>query len=200
MAVEPPPPVITRSPETQALLELAAATSRTDAAWEALHAADVARIRADEEYQLAHQQLAGAIATVTDVLGPAWPLASPPARKRVLVDEPSLGEELQEAHETTAVAAALRDDRLGEEPDDAPEVVTRRPEPKPAAGGGPGRPAYVARMLNAMVDAGGDFTVAADALQIKRSSLVGSMSVLRSRTDLTEAEAAAIARTRVRKA
>jgi hypothetical protein len=121
-------------------------------------------------------------------------------RERDLVDAPALAQELVDAREDAAVAAALRDDRLGDEPDDAPEIVTRRPEPKPAAGGGPGRPAYVARMLEAMVAAGGDFTAAAEALQIKRSSLVGSMSVLRARTDLTEAEAAAIARTRVRKA
>src|SRR6185369_11022371 len=39
-------PAVQRSPETQALLDLAAATSRTDAAWLAFEAADTARILA----------------------------------------------------------------------------------------------------------------------------------------------------------
>jgi hypothetical protein len=61
---------------------------------------------------------------------------------------------------------------------------------------GTGRPAYVQRMLDALVEANGDFTTAARTIGLKRSSLVGSMSKLRAREDLTDAERVVVARKR----
>lgn len=57
-------------------------------------------------------------------------------------------------------------------------------------------PAYVRRMVDAMVEAKGDRPTAARSLGIKLESLVGSLSAVRARTDLTAAERAAVAVTR----
>lgn len=96
----------------------------------------------------------------------------------------------------------------------APEYSDVMPEPVPtpaarmaklaaaradaAAGGGPetDRQPWIARMLEALVATEGDFTEAAARLGIKRSSLAGSMGRLRTRTDLTDAERAVVARKR----
>jgi hypothetical protein len=160
----------------------AAAPTRSDR--RCLHAADVAREARQDEEASSRTKARWGDPTAADVLGlPA-----------VDVDE-----ELEDPEGPVVESASDHAETIPAGEPGRTAAETRRAVA--AAGGGPGRPAYVARMLEAMVAAGGDFTAAAEALRIKRSSLVGSMSVLRSRTDLTEAEAAiAIARTRVRKA
>lgn len=110
-----------RSPESQALADLTAAASRTDAAWERFHTADVERILAEEEYELARRDLARAIAAVGEAM----------ALERAdieLPEPPADGHERYTGRGTT-IDEAIADLGLptAEPADDAPEVVTRPP-------------------------------------------------------------------------
>lgn len=199
------PPAVP-DPRYEALDELqSAALAAQDALSE--RAGAQARLEAaDAAWNAARDRLQQAQERVSGWFGRAA-AETAPERARVVVDEPALAEELAGAREDAAVAAALRDDRLGEPEDHVAEpqptadraatfAAFARDRADAAAGGGPGRPAYVSRMLAALVEADGDFTAAATALGVKRTSLIGSMSKLRGRTDLSTAERAAVARKR----
>jgi hypothetical protein len=152
--MEDPAPASARSPETQALLDLAAATSRTDAAWLAYDGASTARIRAEEEYELARRALVRAIASVNGVFALQGDQALPPddghahyAGRGSSIDEAlaDLGRSLPVDRPNGATnvpgiipsgpAADGYDPASERQPspaDEAPEVVTRPPE-TPAA-------------------------------------------------------------------
>ena len=104
-----------------------------------LEAADAAWDAARDRLQQAQERVSGWFGS--DAAETA------PERARVVVDEPALAEELADAREDAAVAAALRDDRLGEPEDRVPHpaadraatfAVFARDRADAAAGGGSG--------------------------------------------------------------
>lgn len=160
VAIDPPPPVESRSdleqdppidPFATALWAVRDAADEAAEAWSMRVEAEQRWRGAEAAFRASVEALAQPIRP--DVLAAIEQLRTPPERTRVVVDEPALEEEYQAAREDEAVSAALRDDRLDEPSDDAPEIVTRRAEPEPigqpgltaaetrraAAGGGPGR-------------------------------------------------------------
>lgn len=83
-------------------------------------------------------------------------------------------------------------------PNDAADTASRaaRQPERAEAGVANGRPPYVDRLLRALVELKGDRRAAADMLGIQLDSLVGTLSRIRTRTDLTLAERSVIASSR----
>lgn len=74
-----------------------------------------------------------------------------------------------------------------------PAAPAKPPRAKPVAGA---MPPFLRRMLDALVETNGDRDAAAAKVGIKSGSLAGSLSRLRNRPDLTDAERAALLPTR----
>lgn len=167
MAIEPPPEIPVESPShlEQDPPPPVLADSRLNALRAVVVAVDEL-VAATEAYHAAGARLAAAEQAVEEAWGRApwrpkgWTnipeiIPEPAARERVPVDEDvALAYDRQAALEDAVVAAALRDDRLGDDPaDDAPAIVARRPDAPTELAGEPGRTAAETR--RAAVAAGG---------------------------------------------
>lgn len=179
------PPAVP-DPRYEALDELqSAALAAQDALSE--RAGAQARLEAaDAAWDAARDRLQQAQERVSGWFGRAPAAETAPERARVVVDEPALAEELADAREDAAVAAALRDDRLGELEDRVAEphptadraatfAAFARDRADAAAGGGPGPRTKQGRILAAIVPRRGDLDVIASLEHTDRSNVTATL-------------------------
>jgi hypothetical protein len=170
--------VVQRIPEVSAMS--AAEPVQRRAPLEALSIAVTEALDADAQLQAARIRWAAA----AKALRAAWE-GFEGATDTTIEDE--ISQEVSRPHPREAERMA-KSRRNGTE-----AMLKKRQAP---AGSRNGRPDYVNRILAAMVAGGGDRKAAAQAAGLKYDSLVGSLSNIRKRDDLTPAERAAVAPTR----